>query len=179
MSALAFWKAVVEDRSNFLEGMIALLEDNGISYCVIGGVAVNAYAEPMVTQDLDVIVATGDLGRVRLLAEERFRVREFPYSLNVYDPDSKLQVQFQLRPELAAYVVRATVREVMGLRLPVASPEDLLQAKAEAAMEPTRRGSKRIKDFADIRRLVEAFPHLRTGVPESIAQFVFFDEADE
>ena len=58
MSALAFWKAVVADRSNFLERIIALLEDNGIRYCVIGGVAVNAYAEPVLTLDLDVVVAT-------------------------------------------------------------------------------------------------------------------------
>lgn len=46
MSALAFWKAVVQDESNFLERVIGLLDDGGFRYCVIGGVGVNAYVEP-------------------------------------------------------------------------------------------------------------------------------------
>ena len=168
MGALAFWKAVVSDRSNFLERMIAMLEDNGIRYCVIGGVGVNAYAEPIVTLDLDVVVAADQLDRVRELAAAAFKTREFPYSFNVYDPDSKLQVQIQLRPEMAPLVDRARVRDVMDLQLPVAAPDDLLRAKIEAAIEPTRRPSKRGKDFIDIARLLTTFPELRPLVPAEI-----------
>ena len=168
MGALAFWKAVVADKSNFLERIIALLEENGIRYCVIGGVAVNAYAEPIVTLDLDIVVAADQLERARELCEQQFKVREFPYSLNVYDPDSKLQVQLQRRPELDPFVGRAHVRDVMDLALPVAAPEDLLAAKIAAATEPTRRASKRLKDFADIRRLVDAFPELMGSVPPDV-----------
>ena len=40
MSALAFWKAVVQDESNFLERVTSLLRDGGFRYCVIGGVGV-------------------------------------------------------------------------------------------------------------------------------------------
>ncbi|MFN0146581.1 MAG: hypothetical protein ACKVT1_08730 [Dehalococcoidia bacterium] len=47
MGELAFWKAVVADTSNFLERVIQLLEENGVRYCVIGGVAVNAYVTPV------------------------------------------------------------------------------------------------------------------------------------
>ena len=79
---------------------------------------------------------------------------------------------------MSAYLDRAVVREVLDLQLPVAAPDDLLQAKVDAAMEPTRKGSKRIKDFADIRRLVDAYPKLRDRVPSSIAPLVFFDEGD-
>jgi hypothetical protein len=168
MSSLAFWKAVVADKSNFLERIIALLEEHEIRYCVIGGVAVNAYADPVVTLDLDIVVATDQLARVRELAELQFKVREFPYSLNVYDPGSKLQVQFQRRPEMSVVLGGARVREVMDLRLPVAAPEDLMDAKVAAALEPTRRPSKRQKDLADISRLLEAFPKLRDRVPEEI-----------
>lgn len=52
MSALAFWKAVVQDESNFLERVTSLLRDGGFRYCVIGGVGVNAYAEAVLTEDL-------------------------------------------------------------------------------------------------------------------------------
>ncbi len=42
MEALAFWKAVTMDRTDFLERVIALLRENGIRFCVVGGQAVNA-----------------------------------------------------------------------------------------------------------------------------------------
>ncbi len=158
MGALAFWKAIVSDRSNFLERIIAMFEENGIRYCMIGGVGVNAYAEPIVTLDLDVVVAADQLDRVRELAAATLKTREIPHSFNVYDPGSKLQVQVQLRPELASLVDRARLQDVIDLRLPVAAPDDLLRAKIEAAMEPTRRPSKHGKDFMDIARLVTAFP---------------------
>lgn len=173
MSELAFWKAAVQDRSNFLERILALLAQNGIRYCVIGGVAVNAYSEPVVTLDLDVVVAADQVDRVRQLVAGEFRVRELPYSLNVYDPGSRLQVQVQLRPGLDAFVDRAQLRSVLDLVIPVAAPEDLLQAKLEAALDPTRRPSKRLKDFADIRRLVDAFPDLGDRLPAAVRERIF------
>lgn len=57
MQELAFWKAVIVDESNFLEAVIALLAENQIRYCVIGGQGVNAYVEPLVSLDLDLVVA--------------------------------------------------------------------------------------------------------------------------
>ncbi len=173
MGRLAFWKTVVQDKSNFLERIIALLEDNGIRYCVIGGVAVNAYADAVLTEDLDVVIAIEQLDEAARLAALEFKVREFPYSINVYDPGSRLQVQFQRRPEMSAFLEHAEVFDVLGLQLPVASPKDLLGAKVDAAMEPTRRGSKRQKDLADISRLLERFPELRDDVPAEIIERLY------
>lgn len=160
------------DHSNFLERVIGLLEENGIRYCVIGGVGVNAYAEPIVTQDLDIVIAAEHLERARGLLEAEFRVKEFEHSLNVYDPGSKLQVQVQRGTEFAGYPVRATVCEVMDLRLPIADPQDLLTSKIAAAREPTCRASKHLKDLADIARLVEAFPKLSASLPDDIAALI-------
>jgi hypothetical protein len=39
-----------------------------------------------------------------------------------------------------------------------------------AASDPSRRASKRQKDLADIARLLEKHPELRTLVPEAILQ---------
>ncbi len=173
MSALAFWKAVVADRSNFLERVVALLAEHEIRYCVIGGVGVNAYAEPVVTQDLDIVVAVDQLETAKQLLAEHFRVREFPHSFNAYDPDSKLQVQLQLHPGVEGAVGRAAFHEVMDLRLPVAEPEDLVRLKVDAALDETCRASTRQKDLADIARLLEAFPELRSAVPASLLDRLF------
>ena len=169
---MAFWKAVVQDKSNFLERVLALIEGAGYPYCVIGGVAVNAYADPVVTQDLDIVLAIEDLPAARELMAREFRVEEFEHSLNVYDPGSRLQVQIQRDPRLSEILPRARRETVMDLDLPVAAPADLLRLKVEAALEPTRRASKRQKDLADISRLIENFPELQSALPASIARLL-------
>ncbi len=64
---------------------------------------------------------------------------------------------------------RAAPREILlGLELPVASLEDTLQGKIWAALDADRRASKRQKDLADIARLIEIHPFLRSRVPREI-----------
>jgi hypothetical protein len=63
---------------------------------------------------------------------------------------------------------RASEKDVLGLRLPVARVEDVLQGKIWAATDKDRRPSKRRKDLLDIERLVEAFPHLESSVPPDL-----------
>ncbi len=168
MQALAYWKTVTADTSGFLEQLIGLLSEAGVRYCVIGGQAVNAYVEPVVSLDLDVAVATDDLPRVEALLSSRFAVTRFPHSLNASLQGSDLRVQVQTDPRYAEFVPRAVPRDVLGLRLPVAEVEDVLQGKVWAALDPQRRPSKRQKDLADVARLLEAHPGLRAGVPPEI-----------
>jgi hypothetical protein len=77
-------------------------------------------------------------------------------------------VQIQLDPRYEPFVSRASERDVLGRRLPVASLEDVLQGKVWAFSDSSRRASKRQKDLADIARLLEAYPHLRRLVPADI-----------
>src|SRR5205809_3667997 len=77
MRALQFWKAVTMDRSDFLERLLEALATAKIGYCVIGGAAVNAYAEPVVTLDLDIAVAMTDVERAEELLSHDFKVRRF------------------------------------------------------------------------------------------------------
>ncbi len=168
MRAQAFWEAVVEDRVDFLDRLIALLADHGVRYCVVGGQAVNAYAEPVVSLDLVVAVAADQLCQVEALLREAFSVERFPHSLNVSVPGSDLRVQVQTDLRYAAFVDRAEMRDVLGLRLPVARLEDLLQGKVWAVTDDTRRPSKRQKDLADIARLLEGYPALRAQVPAEV-----------
>ena len=166
MQASAFWKAVTMDQVDFLERLIAILNENGLHFCVVGGQAVNAYVEPLVS--LDLAIASGEIDQVETLLAGPFEVTRFPHSLNVSSAGSDLRVQFQTDPRYAEFVERASLRVVLGKTLPVANIEDVLRGKVWAAQDPDRRGSKRLKDLADIARLLESFPELRGQVPEDI-----------
>jgi hypothetical protein len=168
MQALAYWKAVTTDRAGFLDRLVQLLAASGIRYCVIGGQAVNAYVEPVVSLDLDIAVATDDLPRVEALLQGPFKLARFPHSLNVSLEGSDLRVQVQTDPRYSEFVGRAASREVLGLTLPVAAIEDVLRGKVWAALDPERRPSKRQKDLADIARLIEVHPALRAALPAEI-----------
>ncbi|MGB8646675.1 MAG: hypothetical protein WCF84_15650, partial [Anaerolineae bacterium] len=165
-----FWKTVTMDKANLLEQVLTLLNEHGIRYCVIGGVGVNAYVEPLVTLDLDLVVAVAQLEQVASLLAEQFGVKRFPHSLNVSLPGSELRVQIQTDPRYSQFVERAARREVLDLIMPVADVKDLLQGKIWAAEDPERRRSKRRKDLLDIERLIEAFPSLRADIPPAILQ---------
>jgi hypothetical protein len=173
MRATTFWKAVVVDRADLLERIIAFLTENSVRYCVVGGLAVNAYVEPVVSLDLDLAVSADDLPRLEPLLRRSFDVTRFPHSLNVSSADSKLRVQFQTDLRYADFVGRARAREVLGKELPVASLEDVLQGKLWAVQDHQRRPSKRQKDLADIARIVEAHPEQRARVPQEILDKLF------
>jgi hypothetical protein len=168
MKALAFWKTVTVDEAGFLEQLVSLLDDERVKYCVVGGQGVNAYVEPVVSLDLDLAVAVGELERLESLLRQHFRIDRFPHSLNVSLAGSDLRVQIQLDPRYDAFVGRASVRDVLGVRLPVAALEDVLQGKIWAAEDESRRPSKRQKDLADIARILERYPQLRSRVPASV-----------
>jgi hypothetical protein len=170
MRASAFWKAVTVDRSNFLENLVGLLESNGIRYCVIGGQGVNAYVEPLVSLDLDLVIAVDQLTEGEALLRTHFDVERFPHSLNVAAPESKLRVQVQTDPRYFAFVERAARREVLDIPLPVAALPDVLQGKIWAALDETHRPSKRRKDLLDIERILDQYPELRAAIPPEIAE---------
>ena len=168
MQALAFWKAVAMDKSNFLESLTGLLAEHQIRYCVIGGQGVNAYAEPLVSLDLDLVVAVDQMAKVERMLGDRFHLERFPHSLHVSESGSQLRVQIQTNPRYFDFPSRSAEQEVLGLRLPVASIEDVLNGKIWAAQDPERRPSKRRKDLLDIERLLETHARLRGRVPLDI-----------
>jgi hypothetical protein len=168
MQALGFWKAVVADKADFLGRLVSLLRDHQIRFCVVDGQAVSAYVEPLVSLDLDLVVATDHLSKLEQALDKSFRVERFPHSLNISAPGSDLRIQIQIDPRYLPFVDRAETRDVLGIAFPVARLEDLLQGKVWAALDAQRRPSKRRKDLLDIERLLEAFPSLGSKVPKEI-----------
>lgn len=139
-----------------------------MAFCVVGGQAVNAYAEPVVSLDLDIVAAARDLGRLEKLLQANYRVEKFEHSLRVSAPGSALRIQVQLDPRYDSFVDRCEKRRILDLELPVACLEDVLQEKVWAAADSSRRPSKRQKDLAGISRLLESYPHLRDLVSQDI-----------
>lgn len=146
-------------------------------YCLVGGLAVNCYVEPVYTLDADfVVIARGMAELKRELLESRFRVEEFTHSLNAQAPASELRIQFTSDPRYQKFLDQAEEKEVLGVPVQVAALEDIVQGKLWAFLDPQRRMTKRKKDELDLLRLAEAFPRLRKLYPPEL-QKQFTDEA--
>ena len=134
-------------------------------WCLIDGLAVNCYMEPVYTVDADIVVASENLSSgARGLAAAGFRLEAFPHSLNASKPGSKLQIQFTEDPRYQDFIERAERHEVLGNIVPVARLEDIMQGKIWAWNDSERRPTKRKKDELDLMRIAEAFPKLRPGL---------------
>jgi hypothetical protein len=163
MRALQFWKAVTKDRSNFLDRLLALLSSSGIRFCAIGGVAVNAYVEPLVTLDFDVAIAPADRKHADELYRE-FVVSRSAHSLDLTAADSSLRVQIRAEPRYASFVDRARPAEVLGLQMPVAVLDDVLQGEIWSIEE----GRRSRMGLLNVLRLIETYPVLAERVPPHI-----------
>jgi hypothetical protein len=170
LKASTFWQTVVSDRSDFLDRLVALLTEHGLRYCLIGGQGVNAYTDPVVSLDLDIAIELNQIPLAKSVLARHFKVEEFPHSLILSDPGSDLRLQVQTDPRYSDFVSRAKQRDVLGWMLEVADVADVLQGKVWAAGDPTRRASKRLKDYADIARILESYPELVDRVPQEIRE---------
>jgi hypothetical protein len=151
--------------------LVSVLEKADVAWCIIDGIAVNHWAEqPMVTQDVDLVVASDAVARVvSLLEAEGFRAKKFDRSVNLTG-HSAVSIQFSTEDFYDEYPARSVAADVHGILMRVACLEDTLRGKIKAHSTDGRRQSKRIKDLADIARLVEAHPELWQQLPEDLQQ---------
>ena len=168
MTKKEFMNSVSNGREDILQQMLDLLNEMKVDYCVIGGLAVNAYVEPVVSLDLDLVVVTEATDNLLKAAEKIFKIEKFPHSMNLSSAKSDLRIQLQTDPRYQAFIPRSSIKEVMGYEMKVAAVEDVLQGKIWAYLDEQRRKSKRQKDLADIFRLIESYPHLQDILPESL-----------
>jgi hypothetical protein len=168
MTKKEFMNSVSHGEEDILGRLIELFGEMGIDYCVVGGLAVNAYVEPVVSLDLDIVVVAEAINRLLEGAKKIFHIEKFPHSFNLSSPKSELRIQLQTDPRYQSFLSRSSVRDVMGYKMKVAAVEDVFQGKIWAFSDDQRRQSKRQKDLADIFRLAESYPELRELLPESI-----------
>lgn len=171
MTGKEFVNRMANGKSDIIQVFLDILSKTGSRYCLIGGLAVNAYVEPVVSLDMDVVAANEDVNAICKAAKDLgLKIEQFEHSVNLTSPNSDLRIQLQSDPRYQKFVSNADGKTVLGYKMRVARIEDVLQGKVWAYMDKTRRKSKRQKDLADIFRIIEKFPHLESSLPQTIRE---------
>jgi hypothetical protein len=150
--------------------LIAACEAFG-PYCLIGGLAVNCYVEPVYTLDADLVMIAASLPALSTeLRDKGFKTEEHAHSVNARASGSDLRIQFTTDQRYQAFLTRSVDAKVLGIQVRVASLQDVTQGKLWAYCDPRRRLSKRKKDELDLIRLAEAYPELKSLYPDELQQ---------
>ncbi len=129
MTASEIFESVTGSGSSDFATVVGILNRGG-AWCLIGGLAVNCYVEPVYTLDADIVVIASELPAIKnALIDAGFSVEEFPNSLNARMPESDLRVQFSLDPRYQDFVNDTTIREVLGQQVPVASLANVVRGR--------------------------------------------------
>jgi Nucleotidyl transferase AbiEii toxin, Type IV TA system len=167
---------VAEGSSGFAE-VIAVLEETGTRYAVIGGLAINAYVEPVFTADADIVIALSEIDRfTEALLGRGYTVERYPFSLNFRKLGSDLSLQISTDPMYQDFLDRIVTKDVLNVQAKVASLPDLVQGKIRAWSDPERRLSKRAKDQTDLFRIAEHYPEMINLLPEKLKADIIEDQ---
>ena len=149
--------------------LVAALEEREISWCMIGGLAVNHWAEePMATADVDLVMVSDRVEEaVDTLKELGFFKKRIQWSIN-FKGESKVSIQISKEEIYLDFPSRSVPANVHGILMRVASLEDTLAGKLAAYPEPQRRRTKKLKDILDLGRLVDAHPELVDLLPPEV-----------
>ncbi|MBI5723848.1 MAG: hypothetical protein HZA50_07820 [Planctomycetes bacterium] len=173
MTGKNFLNRVAKGKKDIIQILLSILQRTDCAYCVIDGFGVNAYAEPVVSLDLDLVVVADRISDIQAIARaEGMKVEEFEHSVNLSMHGSDLRVQLQKDNRYQDFLPHREQRNVLGYTMSVAGLHDVLRGKVWAYSDETRRKSERQKDLSDIMRLVEAHPELRGRLPSKIASLL-------
>jgi hypothetical protein len=175
VTAVEAYELTTQGGSTDFARVIGACESFG-PYCLIGGLAVNCFVEPVYTLDADfVVVASGLSGLSAHLREQGFKTEEHPHSVHAAAPVSQLRIQFTTDARYQAFLARSVEAVVLGVPVRVACLEDITRSKLWAysetlVLDPQRRLSKRTQDELDLIRLAEAHPELKSLYPGEIQE---------
>ncbi len=172
MNQKDFLNGIGNSQKDIIQEIIDLLNRHCIDYCVIGGLAVNAYVEPVVSLDLDIVVIISGVDKLLQLVEGQYQIEKFPHSINLKSKYSDIRIQVQTDERYQDFIQRASINDMMGYKIKVASLDDVFIGKVWAYSDERRRGSKRQKDLADMMRMIESYPELKLKLPDSIRQII-------
>jgi len=108
--------------------LVETLERREIPWCMIGGLAVNHWAdEPLATADVDVVIALDRVEEaVKALSEAGFTAKRFEWSVNLKGK-SKVSVQISTEDFYKDFPARAVPADIHGILMRVASLKDTLR----------------------------------------------------
>jgi len=173
MTSRDFFEWQTSGGAGDVRRLVDTLESCQIPWCMIGGLAVNHWAaEPLVTRDVDIVIAAQRLEEaVAALEAAGFAAERHEWSINLRGTGA-VTIQITTEADYADFPQRAVAADVHGILMRVASREDTLVGKVRAWSDEQRRPSKRQKDLLDITRLVEAHPALWEQLPATLQKIV-------
>jgi hypothetical protein len=170
MTAAEVFDSITNGGASDFDALVRILNKNK-PWCLIGGLAVNCYVEPVYTIDADIVIVAD---RLRQICNEiegaGFEIQRFEHSINAKRGTSQLRVQFTTDARYQEFLTNTEQREVLGQQVPVATLENVVLGKVWAWNDQSRRASKRKKDELDLLRIAEAYPKLRQKIPAEIVQ---------
>lgn len=174
MTALQILDLGVPGGSHDFPAVVNLLDRLGVPWCLIGGVAVNAYCESILhTNDVDFVVMASELDFVCAeLAGLGFALFTHRYWINARMPGSALVVQFTTDPRYQDFLARVEQRMIYDVPCRVAALPDLFQGKLWAATDPERRPIKQAKDELDLMRIADAHPQYLPLLPPALRELL-------
>ncbi len=143
-----------------LVGLTKRFDELGISYVVIGGMALTAHGYARMTEDIDVLITRSDLRRLHESLVGRGYVRLFRASKNIRDTSTRVKIEFVITGDFPG----------SGERQPISFPDPadtepiehdgvkyiglthLVELKLASGMTG---GAHRARDFVDVQQLVK------------------------
>jgi hypothetical protein len=135
------------------------LDELGVPYALAGGMALFLHGHRRFTEDVDILVAKDDLGRIHESLEGRGFVRPFSASKNLRDAQTGVRIEFLIsgeypgdgKPKPVSFPHPADVHEIRAgikvLRLP-----KLIELK----LASYKTGKGRTKDLGDVEELIKS-----------------------
>lgn len=153
--------AVVTSKDEAFRELFRILEESGLEYALIGGVAVQLWRrEPRTTLDIDVAVRSYENVPRTALEGAGFRMLARHAHSENWMGSGETPVQFSDDPAFAFLIESAERKSFEGGQVRVASPLALVKEKLRAAADPGRRESKRFQDLTDAKSLSEERPEV-------------------
>ena len=152
MTAAEAYELTTQGGTTDFARLIKACESVG-TYCLIGGLAVNCYVEPVYSADVDIVATAVDAPAFSACLESGL---------------SHIRIQFTTDDRYQAFLARSVESEVLGVRVKIASLADVTQGNLWAYSDPQRRLTKRKKDELDLIRLAEAHPELKSNFPPEL-----------
>ena len=164
----AFWAGVDNARRFFmgeanvqkaLERLAHVLDRNGIPYAVVGALALNEWGYQRVTVDVDILLSTDGLRRLKAEVLGKGYVEKFLGSRGMRDTEANVDIDFLIageypgdgkpKPVMFPDPAQAAIRGRRVALLPLPMLIDLKLASGMSAPH-------RLKDLADVLELIRA-----------------------
>jgi hypothetical protein len=143
------------------------LDDLGISYVVIGGMALTAHGYARMTEDIDVLITRHDLKKLHDALEGKGYKREFAGAKNLRDTNTLVKIEFVLtgdypgsgKVQPVSFPKPADTDPVMQDGVKFIGLARLVELKLASGMSG---GADRAKDLVDVQQLIKTLSHSRT-----------------